>query len=78
MTEITALLHAVSGTEVCMRSLTSAPWLSLLLELSHRGSLPVQRRVSRLLRVLVPLCSPASFQVRAWRPVLRACRVGRV
>ena len=47
-----------------MRSLSSPAWLSLLLELSHRGSLPVQRRVSRLLRVLVPLCDPDTFQVR--------------
>lgn len=63
MAEITSLLHSVSGTTVCHRFLTTSKWLSLLIELAYTGPLDVQRRVTRLLRRLLPLCTPARLRL---------------
>ena len=64
MTEITTLLLTVAPTDVARRALNTPPWLALLLRLFAAGSMSVQRRVSRLLRVLLPAREPMGFRVR--------------
>lgn len=58
---ILKLLFFVSTSRTCHKSLSGSKWLSLLIAALGCGSLPIQRRVFRLLRRIVSNMHPQNF-----------------
>jgi hypothetical protein len=65
---ILGLLHSVSSSAACKRYLTSPKWLRLLLVGVQTGNASIQRRIFRLLRLLLPSVDPAECNLRIPTP----------
>lgn len=69
-----ALLTALQGAGQTLRVAVSAAdtpgegWLSLLVQLQHRGSPAVAQAALALLRIILPSCAPQTLRLRVPRP----------
>lgn len=63
LSEVASLLQLLSTTARCRQYMIMPAHLTMLVQLSEHGSLPVQRRVMRLLRRLLPNIPPAALRI---------------
>ena len=62
MYSVLRLLYSVSSSTVCLKSMSSVKWLTLLLGCIGCGDLSLQRKLLQLLRRIIPHSDPTSMR----------------